>query len=515
MKKTLLLLFLILSLFSAFPQDAGDFFTSANTFFQQYTQKGLVKYDDLKQDSTDLPMLITMLGNTDINTLNGSKQKAFLINAYNLLVIKSIMDNYPVNSVQDVNGFFDQKKYRIGNESLTLNELETLMREKFRDARIHFTLVCGARGCPPLLNGAYTSDMLFFQLEKQAKAVINSKKLIQIDIERRAVQISEIFKWYKDDFLENHENLLSYINMYRRNKIPSDYEINYLPYDWALNRFITKEEKQKIQDSTGVNIQNYTPSVLLKEGQSEVKWFNNLYTQTQGFDMIGKTVNYGSRGSYFTSVFQFMTGVSTKLNIGAEVWLKSVRNDEIGSSAFKLLKFESDSNSRTAISYFGPKVRFTPVKKLQRFSVQSTWLFPYEQDQEGTKAKPYLSEDRHIWITEFFYDKPLTEKIQLFSRLSTWVYFDKKFERQTYISSPASMFLSWFPNKIFTIYGMVEFWPTYGNNLFSSYFLQSGVGGKYQVIKGVLELEILYTDFLVGKNSGNGKTFNLGVRMLR
>jgi hypothetical protein len=29
------------------------------------------------------------------------------------------------------------------------------------------------------------------------------------------------------------------------------------------------------------NIQNYTPSKLLENGKWDVKWFNNLYTQTK------------------------------------------------------------------------------------------------------------------------------------------------------------------------------------------------------------------------------------------
>ena len=34
-------------------------------------------------------------------------------------------------------------------------------------------------------------------------------------------------------------------------------------------------------DTTKSNIQSYTPSKLLKKGDWDVKWFNNLYTETK------------------------------------------------------------------------------------------------------------------------------------------------------------------------------------------------------------------------------------------
>ena len=46
--------------------------------------------------------------------------------------------------------------------------------------------------------------------------------------------------------------------------------------------------------------------------------------------------------------------------------------------------------------------------------------------------------------------------------------------------------------------------------------MQSGAGGKYQIIDGILELELLYTNFWIGSpGSGAGQTFNLGIRLIR
>ena len=46
------------------------------------------------------------------------------------------------------------------------------------------------------------------------------------------------------------------------------------------------------------------------------------------------------------------------------------------------------------------------------------------------------------------------------------------------------------------------------------YFVQGGVGAKYQVTKE-LNLELLYTNFFLSKGEGAGQTFNFGIVFLR
>ena len=47
---------------------------------------------------------------------------------------------------------------------------------------------------------------------------------------------------------------------------------------------------QENQEPEQSNIQTYTPSKLLEKGKWDIKWFNNLYTQTKG-DINGITVD--------------------------------------------------------------------------------------------------------------------------------------------------------------------------------------------------------------------------------
>ena len=68
---------------------------------------------------------------------------------------------------------------------------------------------------------------------------------------------------------------------------------------------------------------------------------------------------------------------------------------------------------------------------------------------------------------------------------------------------------------------MTEYFPTHYNDaeqraeFASNWFVQSGVGLKYQLVPGLIETELLYTNFWLGSvGNGAGQTFNLGVRVI-
>ena len=60
------------------------------------------------------------------------------------------------------------------------------------------------------------------------------------------------------------------------------------------------EEQQQ-----GSVIQTLTPSKLIGKGQWDLKWFNNLYTQTESTFTDGKE----PRETFFTSTLEAYTGV--------------------------------------------------------------------------------------------------------------------------------------------------------------------------------------------------------------
>jgi len=266
------------------------------------------------------------------------------------------------------------------------------------------------------------------------------------------------------------------------------------------------------------NLQNYTPSILFDKGEWEFKSFQNLYTQTQSFGekALEKVAIPSGRETFFTSINQFLYGINDQINVGFDVWVKHV---DLANGMF---------TNRTAISGLGPKIKIAPFKGLRRLSIQSTYLFPVAEDLESRDpqaAQPFLflETDKSLWLTQFFYDKPINDQWQLFFQQAFWVNFVRdSFRENNFFQTQTSAFVSFFPNTRWTLYGMAEYFPTHYNDQeqsfegFNNYFIQSGLGTKYQLVPNFIELELLYTNFWVGsQGSGAGSTYNLGIRIIR
>lgn len=240
MHKQIILLVSIL-LMGILPSKAGGngldaWFKETDAFLQKYVEDGLVRYQAIRQNSSELLQLIRSIENVELPKHSMSAQKAFWINAYNLTVINSVLANYPISSPLDVDGFFNDKTHKIAGKRLTLDQIEKQkLMKQFGDERVHFVLVCAAKGCPPIIEGAYMPKNVEQQLQQQTEQALNSEEFVPVEHDQETVKLSKIFKWYEKDFLQDHSSIVNYINDHRREAIPSDYKTTYYKYDWSLN----------------------------------------------------------------------------------------------------------------------------------------------------------------------------------------------------------------------------------------------------------------------------------------
>lgn len=217
----------------------GAYFNLANQFFKTHVDEvGNVDYEALAANPKLLNQLSSIIADYDLTQASPSESKAFYTNAYNILVIKQIVDRYPVKGPLRVNGFFDKLKNKVAGEELTLNQTE---KEKNLyvngDERLHFAVVCGAKGCPPLANFAFTPENIERKLDERTRAALNNPTIIR---EGKKIGLSKIFEWYANDFKNKGANgekgIVAYLNKYRENQIPSNTKTVYYEYDWNLNR---------------------------------------------------------------------------------------------------------------------------------------------------------------------------------------------------------------------------------------------------------------------------------------
>lgn len=213
-----------------------NFFSKTDLFMRTHVSNGLVDYYAIKASPATLNELVEIMSSVALAGEGDATVKAFWINAYNIAMIKSVVENRPISRPLDVEGIFDAKTHEIAGRQVTLNDIENkILRPVYKDARIHFALVCGAKGCPPLISGAYMPTMLETQLLTQTTNALNSATFTRVDVANKTVKLSQIFSWYNADFTVSGKTLLQYVNQYRTTPIPSDYTVDYYTYDWSLN----------------------------------------------------------------------------------------------------------------------------------------------------------------------------------------------------------------------------------------------------------------------------------------
>ncbi len=257
------------------------------------------------------------------------------------------------------------------------------------------------------------------------------------------------------------------------------------------------------------------PASLLQKGHMEWRLFSNLYSQTRSFDAAGRKINLSLRASYFTEIVQWSYGITSRFNVGVDMLYKAVSLDAPGSTPLAIFHSGDNERAQAGLSGIGPKIRWIPFRRVPRLSIQSTLYFPVKKDMEGRlSGKPFLEYDRIFLWTQINMDRMLHPQWQIYGGVDLWFRSDYSFDPQRFLlSTPLKMILSWFPDEKSAFYFLTEWTPTFGEPLISSYYLQSGLGFKYFILEQ-LEGELLFTSFFLGKNSGAGKTFNLGLRYI-
>jgi hypothetical protein len=192
-------------------------------------------------------------------------RRAWAINVYNVLVIDAIVRHGFAGHVVpagvkeiriDGHGFFDAPLATIDGRAWSLDAFERhfLFDDYDRssgqpppatfDPRIHFAIVCGARGCPPLLDEPYRPETLDAQLDRAVRGALSGSKHLRWGGDPPTLEASQIFEWYAADFggpagalefLIAHapQSMAKAISAARLGRIPA-----FIAWDWTLNQTI-------------------------------------------------------------------------------------------------------------------------------------------------------------------------------------------------------------------------------------------------------------------------------------
>ena len=267
---------------------------------------------------------------------------------------------------------------------------------------------------------------------------------------------------------------------------------------------------QDEQEEEGSVIQTLTPSKLIGKGQFDLKWFNNLYTQTESTFTDGTE----PRETFFTSTLEAYTGVGQNRRWNVGVILEFRSNVIADRGALEVFQFDGErGTARSGFTSIAPSVKFVPFKNVNNFSVQSSFFIPLVDNE--VEDGVFLDQDGFIWQNRFFYDYTFPGgDWQIFSEINSELNFgdeDASFANNSLRLTPG-IFLSYFPSSKFTVLGLVQHSQLIDlGSDFSQDFTAVGGGVKYQLTKE-LNIEGLYTNFVRGNDTGLGETFNIGLR---
>ncbi|MES3040847.1 MAG: DUF547 domain-containing protein [Pseudomonadota bacterium] len=162
---------------------------------------------------------------------------AYHLNAYNALAMYSVIEAGVPQTLAGLRKipFFFLRQIQVGGQVMSLSNYEKQVIIPLGDVRVHFALNCMSVGCPRLPRQPFLATNLDAQLNREAQAFFADSNHLQVDGARKIVNVSEILKFYREDFLKAEPTLTDFINRYHAPAIPQSWQVNFIPYDWTIN----------------------------------------------------------------------------------------------------------------------------------------------------------------------------------------------------------------------------------------------------------------------------------------
>lgn len=231
-----------------------------------YVRDGFVYYRALRSERGRLDRYVASL-NVPADAYSKwprEQQMAFWLNAYNVFVLKTVIDAYPIKgksglypavSIRQVPGAFEQLRHRAAGRTVTLDEIEKTILPEFKDPRLSLALGRGAVGSGRLRSEAYAGSRIGEQLDALQREFVTQETMVRIDRAGEQISVTPILSWHESEFVEAYDKgatgplaqrspieraLVSFID---RHLLPlerefvqkNEFRVTYHPFDWRLN----------------------------------------------------------------------------------------------------------------------------------------------------------------------------------------------------------------------------------------------------------------------------------------
>jgi hypothetical protein len=261
--------FVLLSLVAASPRAQESLADAArrkalDQLLDLYVRNGDVYYRALKAERGKLDGYLNLVATASVGKMSREEQIAFWLNAYDAIVLRTVVDHYPIQghspdypakSIRQIPGAFERLQHRVGGRMLTLDQIEKDVLPGFNDPRLFFAIGRGAVGSGRLRSEAFVPARIEEQLSDVASECVQRGQCVQIDPEAGKVNVSAIFSWREKEFAAGYADkapatlasrtpieraviAFVYPNLLNAEKDlvqKNSFQVAYKPFDWTLN----------------------------------------------------------------------------------------------------------------------------------------------------------------------------------------------------------------------------------------------------------------------------------------
>jgi Protein of unknown function, DUF547 len=227
---------------------------------------GLVYYRALKSERGRLDRYVASLDVPAATYEKWSREQkvAFWLNAYNAVVLRTIVNAYPIrgkapdypsSSIRQIPGAFERTKHRLAGRSVTLDEIAKTILPEFKDPRVYIALGRGAVGSGRLRSEAYTAARLEAQLASVQAEFVNQQQMLKIDRLTGRMAVTPIISWHEAEFVAAYDKgaqgtyaarspveraIIAFVSPHllrleREFVEKNEFTIVFQPFDWRLN----------------------------------------------------------------------------------------------------------------------------------------------------------------------------------------------------------------------------------------------------------------------------------------
>jgi len=245
----------------------GTLYEPLDTLLDLYVRDGFVYYAALRGDRRRLDGYVDALDRPSTAAAYAAwtapEQAAFWVNAYNALVLRTVIDNYPIRgtapdypsgSIRQISGAFERRQHRVAGRAVTLDAIEHEILPQFGDPRLFLALGRGAVGSPRLRSEAFVPSRFEAQLESVSAECPTRAQCIVVDPPANQIVVTAVVGWHEAEFSARYAGeggafasrspieraVLAFIGPHlftteQEFLARNQFEVTYGAFDWRLN----------------------------------------------------------------------------------------------------------------------------------------------------------------------------------------------------------------------------------------------------------------------------------------